>query len=63
MPLTLSAVEDMANLLLQQRGSERTVGKNWTYKFINRTKALKSKYNRKYDYQQALYKDLALIRE
>ena len=61
-------VRQMANLLLQKQSdpsqSDRlAVGKLWVHNFVQRYIALKSRYNRKYNYQQAKYKDLAIIRE
>jgi len=52
----------MAGLLAAQHGSSVTVGKNWATKFITRHERLKSKYNRKYDYQRAKCEDPELIR-
>jgi hypothetical protein len=52
MPPRLSTIRQMASLLLGQRGPA-SVGEKWPRNFINRQKALKSKYNRKYDYQYA----------
>jgi hypothetical protein len=43
----------MASLLLRQNGRVSAVGENWLQNFINRQPSLKSKYNRKYDYQYA----------
>jgi hypothetical protein len=64
---TYDIIRQMANLLLQKRSSQNqanpsTVGQNWAYNFVRRHKALKSKYNRKYDYQRAKCEDPALIR-
>jgi hypothetical protein len=64
---TYNAVQQMANLLLQKRSSQNqanspTVGQHWAYNFVRRHKALKCKYNRKYDYQRAKCEDPALIR-
>ena len=61
-PPTIAAVGVMAGLLARQRGQSITVGKNWARSFVNRHEALKSKYNRKYDYQRAKCEDLDLIR-
>jgi hypothetical protein len=52
----------MATLLLRQRRGAATVGKNWASRFINSDERIKSKYNRKYDYQRAKCEDPALIR-
>jgi hypothetical protein len=62
MPPTVAATRAMASALANQHGKAVTVGKNWVYKFVGRTPDLKSKYNRKYDYQRALCEDPALIR-
>ena len=61
-------VRQMANLLLQKRsdpsqGAPLTVGKLWVYNFVRRHTALKSRYNRKYDYQRAKCEDPAIIRQ
>ena len=56
-------VRQMASLLLQKRSQDNTltVGKQWVYNFVRRHQELKSRYNRKYDYQRAKYKDPAII--
>jgi DDE superfamily endonuclease/Tc5 transposase DNA-binding domain/helix-turn-helix, Psq domain len=61
-------VRQMANLLLQKRSDSSqdnhpTVGKLWVHNFVRRHTALKSRYNRKYDYQRAKCEDPAIIRE
>ena len=58
----------MANLLLQKQsnpsqGAPLTVGKLQVHNFVQRYTALKSRYNQKYNYQQAKCKDPAIIRE
>jgi hypothetical protein len=58
----------MAELLIVQRGGlvsdpPPTVGKCWVQNFINRHPELKSKYNRKYDYQRAKCEDPEVIRQ
>jgi Tc5 transposase DNA-binding domain len=62
---TSDTVRQMANILLQKRSSENqappTVGKLWVHNLVKRYPALKSRYNRKYNYQRAKYEDLALI--
>jgi hypothetical protein len=60
---TISTVRDMASHLASQHGRKVTAGKNWATKFINRNIELKSRYNRKYDYQRAQCEDPVLIRE
>jgi hypothetical protein len=62
MPPPIGTIRQMAGLLLSQHGRTASVGENWSRKFINRQESLKSKYNRKYDYQRAQCEDLALIR-
>jgi hypothetical protein len=62
------SIQQMANLLLQKRSNtdrnnQPIVGKNWVYNFIQRHKTLKSKYNRKYDYQRAKCEDPIIIRD
>jgi hypothetical protein len=57
LPVCQASIREMANLLLQKQISTnntlmRQVGQNWVYNFIKRHDSLKSKYNRKYDYQQ-----------
>jgi len=49
-------LRDMANQLLAAR-SARPVGKNWPENFVRRTPEVKTRYNRKYDYQRALCED------
>jgi predicted DNA-binding WGR domain protein len=62
MPPTVATVRQMAGLLVSQYGKLGYVGKVWVRDFIKRHETLKSKYNRKYDYQRAKYEDLELIR-
>ena len=59
-PMRLSYVEDMANLLLESRGG-KPVGKHWARRFIDAQPALKTKFNRRYDYQRALCEDPVVI--
>jgi hypothetical protein len=64
MPLRVAAVRDMANLLIAQHREKadiQLVGQNWVRNLINRHDTLKSKYNRKYDYQRAKCEDPELI--
>ena len=56
----LASVEDMANFILESRGGKR-VGKLWAYRFVQRQPALKTRFNRVYDFQRALYEDPELI--
>jgi hypothetical protein len=56
----LDAVRDIADNLLKQRVRIK-VGIKWPYNFVNRTPELKTRYNRKYDYQRAKCEDPAII--
>ena len=56
----LASVEDMANFILESRGGER-VGKLWAHRFVQRQLALKTRFNRVYDFQRALCEDSELI--
>jgi hypothetical protein len=56
----LASVEDMANLLLKLREKKR-VGKLWAHRFVQRQPALKTRFNRVYDFQRALCEDPRLI--
>jgi hypothetical protein len=51
----------MADKLLAARGAGQ-VGQKWLANFVKRTDSLKTCFNRAYDRQRALCKDLALIR-
>jgi hypothetical protein len=62
MPPRLAAVRQMAGILLRQHRPGASVGEKWARNFINRQDALKSKYNRKYDYKRAQCEDPELIR-
>jgi hypothetical protein len=63
---TSDIVRQMANILLQNRSQNQpnppTVGKLWVHNLVQRHKDLKSRYNRKYDYQRAKCEDPDLIR-
>ena len=61
MPPRIMAVREMARLLVAQHERSTTVGQNWVRNFIDRHDTLKSKYNRKYDYQRAKCEDPELI--
>jgi hypothetical protein len=50
------------NLLLAERG-ESSVGKNWISTFIKRRPEIKTKFNRKYDYNRAQCEDPVIIKE
>ena len=56
----LASVEDMANYILKSRGGRR-VGKLWAHRFVQRQPALKTRFNRVYDFQRALCEDPELI--
>jgi hypothetical protein len=56
----LAGVEDMANLLLAERG-QKPVGKNWAQTFVKRQPELRTRFNRVYDFQRALCEDPGLI--
>ena len=55
-PSRFSAVEDMANLLLRDRGAP-SMGRNWTANFVKRRLEIKSMFNHKHDYQRLLCQD------
>jgi hypothetical protein len=64
---TTDIVHQIANLLLQKRSQNQanpppTIGQRWVYNLVRQHKALKSNFNRKYDYQRAKCEDPALIR-
>ncbi len=62
MPPRVATIRRMASLLLAQHSRQAYIGKTWTTAFINRHETIKSKYNRKYDYQRAKCEDPELIR-
>jgi len=57
----IAAVQEMMCLLVAQHKQPTTVGQIWVRNFINRHNMLKSKYNQKYNYQQAKCEDSELI--
>jgi len=60
------SVRQMADLLLEKRSNSNPnsqVGRNWVYNFVQRHKALQTRYNRKYDYQRAKCEDPQVIRD
>jgi hypothetical protein len=68
LPLGADSIQQIANLLLQKRSDADedkscTVGQRWVYNFVRRHDTLQSRYNRKYDYQQAKCEDPTLIRD
>lgn len=60
-PPQMSSVEDMANRLLTERNAPR-VGTRWAQRFVARHPELKTRLNRKYDYQRAKCEDPEIIR-
>ena len=50
----------MANYILESRGADR-VGKLWAHRFVQRQLELKTRFNRVYNFQRALYEDPELI--
>jgi hypothetical protein len=60
-PPRVHVVEEMANRLLATRDSPR-VGTRWAYNFINRRPELRTRFQRKYDYQRAKCEDPEVIR-
>ena len=60
-PPQLAAVKDMADLLLTTRNQD-PVGINQASSFIKHTPKLKVKFNQKYNYKRAKYKDLEVIK-
>jgi hypothetical protein len=59
-PPRLRGVEDMANRLLADRDAP-PVGSRWASNFIKRHTELKTRFNRKYDYQRAQCEDPTVI--
>jgi len=59
-PPRFDAVEEMANLLLVDRGAT-PVGINWTANFINRRPEIKPMFDRKHDYQRLLCQNPEVI--
>jgi hypothetical protein len=64
---TQALVQEMAELLLAERVQVASavrpkIGQHWVYRFLKRHSELKSRYNRKYDYQRAKCEDPAVIR-
>jgi hypothetical protein len=55
-------VADMANYLLAARG-RGTVSQRWPYNFVNRSDRLKSRFNRRLDYQRAQCEDPKVIND
>ncbi|KFY83148.1 hypothetical protein V498_08273, partial [Pseudogymnoascus sp. VKM F-4517 (FW-2822)] len=59
-PPQLQAMQEMADLLLSERGKS-PVRINWTTNFIKRRTELKAKFSRKYDYKRAKCEDPKII--
>jgi Tc5 transposase DNA-binding domain/helix-turn-helix, Psq domain len=67
MPPTKALVQQMAEILLAERVQNTPavrleIGKRWVHNFVIRHPELKSRYNRKYDYQRAKCEDPETIR-
>jgi hypothetical protein len=60
-PPRLRGVEEMANQLLADRNAP-PVGTRWANNFIKRQPELKTRFQRKYDYQRAKCEDPTIIR-
>jgi hypothetical protein len=58
----LAAGKDMADLSLAERHQDK-VSQNWAATFFKRRSELKVKFNRKYDYSKALFKDPEVIQD
>ena len=58
-----STVREMANLLLQQRGTTPviSVGEKWVYNFVKRHPLLSSRFSRRYNYERAKCEDPKII--
>jgi triphosphoribosyl-dephospho-CoA synthetase len=52
----------MANLLLSDHKADSKVSDRWVGRFIERHDELRSKYNRKYDYQRAQCEEPEIIK-
>ena len=60
-PPRLCIVEDMANRIIASRDGER-VGPRWAGNFVRRRPELRTRFQRKYDYQRAKCEDPEVIR-
>ncbi|RKK99344.1 hypothetical protein BFJ70_g17514 [Fusarium oxysporum] len=60
-PPRLRGVEEMANRLLADRNAS-PVGKRWASNFVKRQPELKTRFQRRYDYQRAKCEDPTVIR-
>ena len=62
LPLQISVVYHLAQLLLSACIPSAIIGKNWVNCFVKCHLGLISKYTRKYDYQRAKCEDPKLIK-
>ena len=62
LPLQVSVVHHLAQLLVSARIPSAIIGKNWVNRYVKRHPGLISKYTRKYDYQRAKCEDPMLIK-
>ncbi|KAH7471534.1 hypothetical protein FOMA001_g13211 [Fusarium oxysporum f. sp. matthiolae] len=60
-PLRLCGAEEMANRLLADRDAS-PVGKRWAMKFVKRQPELKTRFQRRYDYQRVKCEDPTITR-
>ena len=60
-----STVREMANLLLEQRGTTPviSVGEKWVYNFVTRHPLISSRFSRRYNYERTKCEDPKIIRE
>ncbi len=63
-PPRVAVVRETADIILATRNQQppQTVGQNWVRNFINRHDILRTKYNRKYDYQRSQCEDPVIIK-
>src|ERR1051326_1495373 len=64
-PPRLLYVREMADILLASRGGQppKKVGTNWPENFVNRTKSLRMRWNRKKDHTRKLAEDSIAVEE
>ena len=64
LPPSPTMVREMANLLLEKRGSipVLSVGQNWVTKFVKRCPLLSSRFSKRYNYERAKCEDPKIIR-
>ena len=58
-----SMVREMANLLLEKRGSSPVLSENWVTKFVKRRPLLSSRFSKRYNYERAKCEDPKIIKE